>query len=74
MEKAKTRTRLTEVFLRIVQDVAVSGAMFDVVFVESVTVFTKVSSPLGVYYRVLKPGGILYDHEMALTRKSPSAV
>lgn len=51
----------------------VPDASFDVVFVESVTAFTKGSSALREYWRVLKPGGILYDREMALTRKLPAA-
>lgn len=77
IEQAKRRSRLTGVSLRIIQADAASlpfpDATFDVVFVESVTAFTKGSSALREYQRVLKPSGILYDREMAITRKLPAA-
>ncbi|WP_028608701.1 class I SAM-dependent methyltransferase [Paenibacillus harenae] len=77
VEKAKRRARLSGAPLRIVKADAASmpfpDASFDVVFVESVTAFTKGSSALREFWRVLKPGGILYDREMALTRKIPAA-
>ncbi len=76
-EQAKRRSRQTGVPLRIVQADAASmpfpDGTFDVVFVESVTAFTKGSSALREYRRVLKRGGMLFDREMALTRKLPSA-
>lgn len=77
IEQAKRRARQTGVPLRIVQADAASmpfpDAAFDVVFVESVTAFTKGNSALRDYRRVLKRDGILFDREMALTRKLPSA-
>ncbi|CAM3685965.1 class I SAM-dependent methyltransferase [Marinicrinis lubricantis] len=45
---------------------------FDVVFLESVTLFAGVYEPVKEYYRVLKSGGALYDREMmALNLPSP---
>jgi ubiquinone/menaquinone biosynthesis C-methylase UbiE len=42
---------------------------FDVLFSESVTVFTDLSKTIPEYARVLKPGGVLYDVEMTSNRK-----
>jgi len=41
---------------------------FDVVFVESVTGFVEAEAAFAEYGRVLKPGGSLYDRELALKR------
>lgn len=38
---------------------------FDVVLVESVTIFTDANKAFSEYYRVLRSGGILFDREMA---------
>lgn len=47
---------------------------FDVVFVESVSVFVDTPTALREYYRVLKPGGKLYDREnVATTSLTPDA-
>ncbi|WP_028559402.1 class I SAM-dependent methyltransferase [Paenibacillus pinihumi] len=40
---------------------------FDLVFIESVTVFTEAAVALKEYRRVLRPGGKLLDREMILT-------
>lgn len=44
---------------------------FDVVWVESVTVFVDMLVALGEYYRVLAPGGKLYDREMMAMKPLP---
>ncbi|TBL81556.1 class I SAM-dependent methyltransferase [Paenibacillus thalictri] len=41
---------------------------FDVVFAESVTNFVNAEKALSEYYRVLAPGGVLYDREVMITR------
>ncbi|KEO82521.1 class I SAM-dependent methyltransferase [Tumebacillus flagellatus] len=41
---------------------------FDLVLVESVTIFTRINTALGEYSRVLKPGGVLLDLEMTAER------
>ncbi|HUC94007.1 MAG TPA: methyltransferase domain-containing protein [Paenibacillus sp.] len=75
IEKAKQRAGLAGASIRIIQADAASmpfpDGAFDVVLVESVTAFTEGGSALREYRRVLKPGGVLYDHEMALARKLP---
>lgn len=48
---------------------------FDVVLVESVTIFVEdVARALAEYSRVLKPGGVLCDNEVCITRKSTEAL
>jgi len=47
---------------------------FDVVFAESVTVFTNVEQSLKEYYRVLKPQGRLIDRELVLHDRMPDDV
>ncbi|MFD2671744.1 class I SAM-dependent methyltransferase [Marinicrinis sediminis] len=37
---------------------------FDIVLLESVTLFAGIQKPISEYFRVLKPGGTLYDREM----------
>lgn len=45
---------------------------FDVVFVESVSIFADTERAIAEYWRVLKPGGALYDREiMALKEVTP---
>lgn len=52
-----------------------NNEQFDVVFVESVTVFTpELSKALTEYHRVLKDGGQLYDREMTALQKQPQKV
>jgi len=45
---------------------------FDVVLVESVTNFTEAEQAAAEYYRVLVPGGQLYDREVLLQQETPA--
>jgi SAM-dependent methyltransferase len=45
---------------------------FDVILAESVTNFADADKALSEYYRVLKPGGTLYDREIILAQPIPS--
>ncbi|NHN33687.1 class I SAM-dependent methyltransferase [Paenibacillus agricola] len=45
---------------------------FDVILAESVTNFAEASTALSEYYRVLKPGGTLYDRELIEAKPIPS--
>lgn len=45
---------------------------FDVILVESVSIFTNTGKALAEYYRVLRPGGKLFDREM-IQQKTMSA-
>jgi SAM-dependent methyltransferase len=47
---------------------------FDVVFAESVTIFTHLPAALKEYHRVLKPGGQLLDREMVLFEDVPEEI
>ncbi|MDB4866872.1 MAG: methyltransferase type 11 [Cohnella sp.] len=47
---------------------------FDVVFAESVTIFTDFPKALEEYHRVLKPGGRLLDREMVLFAEIPEPI
>jgi len=47
---------------------------FDVVFAESVTIFTDIEKSINEYYRVLKNGGQLLDLELILVEKLPEAI
>ncbi|WP_145153820.1 class I SAM-dependent methyltransferase [Paenibacillus xylanexedens] len=71
LDKAVRRARRERVDVRFVQaDVAAlpfPENHFDVVFVESVTIFTRWPSALAEYRRVLKPAGLLVDREMVLS-------
>jgi SAM-dependent methyltransferase len=46
---------------------------FDVVFAESVTIFTDAPRALHEYFRVLKPSGMLIDNEMTIIDDLPLA-
>jgi ubiquinone/menaquinone biosynthesis C-methylase UbiE len=45
---------------------------FDVILAESVTNFADADKALSEYYRVLKPGGTLYDREIIMAKPIPS--
>jgi ubiquinone/menaquinone biosynthesis C-methylase UbiE len=45
---------------------------FDVILAESVTNFADADKALSEYYRVLKPGGTLYDREIVVVKSIPS--
>ncbi|MCJ8010886.1 methyltransferase domain-containing protein [Paenibacillus sp. KQZ6P-2] len=47
------------------------AGQFDVVFVESVTLFVEIPAALQEYYRVLAGGGRLYDREMVQKKSHP---
>jgi ubiquinone/menaquinone biosynthesis C-methylase UbiE len=70
LEKAVRRARRERLDIRFIQaDVTAlpfADHRFDVVFVESVTIFTRWRAALSEYKRVLKPGGRLIDREMVL--------
>lgn len=78
LEKAEKRAELEHLDVRFVQGDACrlpfESGQFDVVFVESVTVFVDASQALSEYYRVLGPTGALCDREMMATTRLPSKV
>jgi ubiquinone/menaquinone biosynthesis C-methylase UbiE len=47
---------------------------FDVVFAESVTIFTDIPQSLKEYHRVLKPNGRLLDRELVLFKEMPEPI
>ncbi|WP_166241555.1 class I SAM-dependent methyltransferase [Paenibacillus turpanensis] len=47
---------------------------FDIVMVESVSIFTDTAKALSEYFRVLRPGGTLYDKEMVSRAPMPPEV
>jgi SAM-dependent methyltransferase len=71
LDKAVRRARKERVDVRFIQaDVAalpLPDNRVDVVFIESVTIFTPWRKALSEYMRVLKPGGLLVDREMVLS-------
>ncbi|WP_145411143.1 class I SAM-dependent methyltransferase [Paenibacillus xylanexedens] len=71
LEKAVRRARRERLDIRFIQADATAlpfpDGRFDVVFVESVTIFTRWRAALSEYKRVLKPGGLLIDREMILS-------
>lgn len=71
LDKAVRRARRERVDVLFVQaDVAAlpfPENHFDVIFVESVTIFTSWRSAFAEYRRVLKPTGLLVDREMVLS-------
>ncbi|RKP54361.1 class I SAM-dependent methyltransferase [Cohnella endophytica] len=74
LEKARNRALRTESNVRFVYGDASSlpfpDSSFDLVFVESVTIFTKGDEAIKEYYRVLKTKGRLLDREMVFVRKT----
>ncbi|WP_040950012.1 class I SAM-dependent methyltransferase [Gorillibacterium massiliense] len=70
LEKAQRRAAKAGLDIRFLKADAESlpfdNESFDMVFVESVTVFTKADISLGEYWRVLKKDGRLYDREIVL--------
>ncbi|MGE5559863.1 MAG: class I SAM-dependent methyltransferase [Chloroflexota bacterium] len=76
--KARLRAKSAGVDVNILQADARSlpfpDRQFDVVLVESVSVFTDTPRVLREYRRVLKPGGHLYDREIIALRPLPPRV
>jgi ubiquinone/menaquinone biosynthesis C-methylase UbiE len=74
----KARKRATEMGLHIDFLLADAHALpfpeetFEIILIESVTNFTQAKHSLSEYFRVLKPGGILYDREMFVRYSVPS--
>ena len=70
LEKARRRAEKAGLSIRFLEADAQSlpfvDESFDMVFVESVTVFTDAELALKEYWRVLKKGGRLYDREIIL--------
>lgn len=75
LEKAKQRAGIQDVHVEFfqgdVRSLPFDEGLFDVVFVESVTVFTEAAVALKEYYRVLQPGGRLFDREMYKVKHHP---
>ncbi|QOS82216.1 class I SAM-dependent methyltransferase [Paenibacillus sp. JNUCC31] len=71
LEKAVRRARRERLDIRFIQadvkSLPFPDHYFDVIFVESVTIFTHWRSALAEYRRVLKPGGLFIDREMILS-------
>lgn len=74
LEKARRRAQRTGSRARFVYGDAASlpfaDGSFDVVFVESVSVFVEGDAAFKEYRRVLKPGGMLLDRELAFLRST----
>jgi SAM-dependent methyltransferase len=72
LKKAKERFRKEGLQVKLVKGDAGAlpfpGNSFDLVLIESVTVFTDLAQSLREYARVLKPGGVLLDLEMTAER------
>jgi ubiquinone/menaquinone biosynthesis C-methylase UbiE len=68
LQKAAQRFRKEKLDVELVrgdvENIPLAPELFDLVLVESVTVFTNISKSLKEYARVLKPKGILLDLEM----------
>ncbi|WP_157729558.1 class I SAM-dependent methyltransferase [Tumebacillus algifaecis] len=72
LEKAKMRFQKEDLPVKLLKGDAnalpFAAGKFDLVLVESVTVFTDLAKSLREYTRVLRPGGILLDLEMTAER------
>ncbi len=68
VKKAQQRFRKDDVRVSIIQDnienLTFNDESFDLILVESVTVFTNIEKSCGELFRVLKKGGTLFDLEM----------
>ncbi|CAM2866009.1 class I SAM-dependent methyltransferase [Paenibacillus sediminis] len=78
LEKAKKRSEMLGVHVNFKVEDATSLSFednqFDVVFVESVTIFNDAEAALKQYYRVLSHGGWLYDRELYQEKRHPELI
>lgn len=73
--KAKKRAEMQKLQINFVEGDVCSmpfeSDQFDVILAESVTNFADIDQALSEYYRVLKPGGTLYDREIIMAKPIP---
>ncbi|MEK3722620.1 class I SAM-dependent methyltransferase [Paenibacillus sp. FSL H8-0034] len=73
--KAKIRAEKENLAIQFMEGDAKSlpfpNESFDVILVESVSIFTDIDKALSEYYRVLRTGGKLFDREMMLRNPMP---
>lgn len=78
IEKARKRAQKQGVEVQFIQAdtsaLPFPSEQFDVIIAESVTNFTQAERSLQEYYRVLKPGGMLYDREVLAARPMPETI
>lgn len=78
IEKARKRAQKQGVDVQFIQadagELPLPAEQFDVVIAESVTNFTQAERSLQEYYRVLKPGGLLYDRELLAAKPMPENI
>ncbi len=79
LEKAKSRAEQEGAeAIRFVEgsvlELPFEGGSFDVVYAESVTIFTDLAAALREYHRVLRPGGRLLDRELVLDQPIPEEI
>jgi ubiquinone/menaquinone biosynthesis C-methylase UbiE len=74
--KAKKRAEMQKLQINFVEgdvcSIPFESDRFDVILAESVTNFADADKALSEYYRVLKPGGTLYDREIVVAKPIPS--
>lgn len=75
MGKAKKRAEMQGIDIDVVQgdvcSIPFESDSFDVVFAESITIFTDPVEAFREYYRVLRTGGQLWDRELYQTKPHP---
>jgi SAM-dependent methyltransferase len=76
--KAKMRAKKENVPIQFLEGDASSlpflNESFDVILVESVSIFTDTPKALSEYFRVLRPGGKLFDREMIQRKPMPTEI
>jgi ubiquinone/menaquinone biosynthesis C-methylase UbiE len=74
--KAKKRAETQKLQINFVEgdvcSIPFESDRFDVILAESITNFADADQALSEYYRVLKPGGTLYDREIVVAKPIPS--